>query len=117
MTARRPMRRVGDLLGETAAALGLEGELRLSRAMASWDRLVEELVPAASGATHLLAIQPTTLVVSATAPIVAQELRLRAPELLAAFERAPGGSRLLELRVVIRSAGSSSAPGDRRHRV
>ena len=114
MTRRRPMRRVGDLIPDVAAALGLEEQLRLSRAMASWERLVEELVPAAVGATQLLAIQPTTLVVSAALPIVAQELRLRAGELLAAFERAPGGSHLLELRVVVRPAGGRAGPGDPR---
>ncbi len=108
---RRPMRRLADLLPETAAALGLQEELRLSRAMASWDRLVAELVPAAVGATHLLAIQPTTLVVSAAAPIVAQELRLQASELLRAFERTPGGCRLLELRVVVRRPGSDRPSG------
>ena len=107
------MRRVGDLLPETASALGLEDELRLARAMASWARLVEELVPGAVGATQLLAIQPPGLVVSASLPIVAQELRLRATELLTAFERAPGGSRLLELRVVVRPPGASPARRDR----
>ena len=106
------MRRVGDLLGPVAGALGLDEELRLARAMASWDRLVAELVPAAAGSTKLLAIQPPTLVVSADAPIVAQELNLQASELLRAFERAPGGSRLLALRVVVRRPGPARPPGD-----
>ena len=114
MNRRRPMRRVGDLLPDMASALGLEEQLRLSRAMASWERLVEELAPAAAGATQLLAIQPTALVVSASMPIVAQELRLRAGELLGAFERAPGGSHLLELRVVVRPFGGRDGSGDRR---
>jgi hypothetical protein len=110
------MRRLGDLLPGMAASLGIEDELRLARAMSSWQRLVEELVPAAAGATELLALQPDALVVGASAPIVAQELRLRADELLAAFATAPGGRRLSVLRVVVRPVGgmggsSGHAPG------
>jgi hypothetical protein len=96
------MRRIGDLLPTTAASLGLEEELRFARAMAGWERLVAELVPAAAGGTRLLAVRPTELVVSASAGIVAQELRLRSGELLAAFAAVPGGARVPELRVVIR---------------
>jgi hypothetical protein len=73
--------------------------------MASWRRIVAEHVPAAAGATELVAIQPGTLVVGASAPIVAQELRLRSTELLDAFSTAPGGSRARELRVVVRPIG------------
>jgi hypothetical protein len=104
---RRPMRRLGDLLPGMAAELGLEEELRLARGMSTWARLVEEHVPPAAGLSELVAIQPPALVVSATAPIVAQELRLRARQLLAAFASAPGGARLFELRVVLRPAGAS----------
>jgi predicted nucleic acid-binding Zn ribbon protein len=96
------MRRLADVLPDIASQLGLEDELRLSRAIASWERLVGELVPVAAGTSQLLALQPPTLVVSASSPIVAQELRLRSRELLAAFAAAPGGTRLVELRVVIR---------------
>jgi hypothetical protein len=72
--------------------------------MSAWQRIVEERVPAASGASQLLALQPPALVVSAASPIVAQELRLRQAELLAAFAQAPDGARMIELRVVIRGA-------------
>ncbi len=106
------MRRLSDLLPEVALQLGLDDELRLSRAMASWERLVQELVPAAAGATAVLEIRPPTLVVSASDQIVAQELRLRADDLLAAFATAPGGLRLLDLRpVVSRRAAGPGAPG------
>jgi predicted nucleic acid-binding Zn ribbon protein len=102
------MRRLGDLLPHMATALGLEDELRTARAMASWRRIVAEHVPAASGATELVAVQPATLVVSASAPIVAQELRMRSTELLDAFATAPGGSRTADLRIVVRAAGDGS---------
>lgn len=102
--SRRPrrMRRIGDLLPEAAAALGLEEELALARAMTSWQRIVAEHVPAAAGESELLALHPGVLVVAAREPIVAQELRLRSVELLDAFAGAPGGSRVGELRIVLR---------------
>jgi hypothetical protein len=43
--------------------------------------------------------------VEADAPIVAQELRLRSGELLAAFAASPGGIGVRELRVHVRRAG------------
>jgi Dna[CI] antecedent, DciA len=105
------MRRLGDLLPEAASALGLDKELTLARAMTSWHRLVAELVPAAAGSTELLELRPEALLVSATEPIVAQELRLRESELLEAFGNAPGGARLPRLRVIVRPSGSPGRPG------
>lgn len=98
---RRPVRRVGELLPGIAQRLGLEEELRLARAMSSWQLLVEERVPAAAG-SRILEIRPPTLVVSAADAATGQELRLRSAELLEAFGSVPGGQHLLELRVVIR---------------
>ena len=48
---RRPMQRLGDLIPEAARRLGLEEELRLARAISTWDAIVAEHVPAAAGAT------------------------------------------------------------------
>jgi hypothetical protein len=108
------MRRLADVLPEVAAGLGLGEELRMSRAMATWERLVAELLPGA-GASRLLAVQPPALVVSASSPILAQELRLRSRELLHAFAATPAGLRLSELRVVIRPLdGPGSRSGDGR---
>jgi hypothetical protein len=100
VTARRPMRRLSDVLPEVAQSLGIEGELRLSRQMAAWRHLVAELLPAAAGESELLSVQPPVLVVSAVSPIVAQELRLRSANLLDAFASTPDGVRLVELRIV-----------------
>lgn len=85
-----------------ASALGLEDEYRLARAMATWQRLVEERVPAAAGASRVLEIGLGVVVVAADSPIVAQELRLRSAELLDGFRAAPGGVPARELRVVVR---------------
>jgi hypothetical protein len=103
------MRRVGDVLPGVAAELGIDGELRFARQMAAWQRIVGERVPAATGASSLLALQPPALVVSASSPIVAQELRLRQADLLGAFAQAPEGERLIELRVVLRAFGSGES--------
>jgi hypothetical protein len=110
MTPKRPMRRVGDLLPKVAETLGIEGELRLARQMSAWERLVEEHLPGARGSSRLLAVQPPALVVSASDNIVAQELRLRQAQLLAAFERLPDGAHLIELRVVVRPPGRAFSP-------
>ena len=103
MSSRRgPMERVGDLLPEAARELGLEAELRLARATATWSAIVAERVPAASGACRLVAIEDRALLVEADHAIVAQEVRLRTGELLAAFGSAPGGFRASGLRVGVR---------------
>jgi hypothetical protein len=102
---RRPMTRIGELLPDAARGLGLEDELRLSRAMATFEAIVAERVPAAAGACRVLRIEGFDMVVEADAPIVAQELRLRSPELLAAFAAAPGGIGAREIRLHVRPGG------------
>ena len=99
---RRPMTRIGELMPAAARALGLEDELRLSRAIATFEAIVAERVPAAAGACRVIQLEGYALVIEADAPIVAQELRLRAPELLAAFSAAPGGVGVRDLRVRVR---------------
>lgn len=105
MSRRRPMERIGTLIPEAARRLGLEEELRLSRAITTWAVLVAERVPAASGACRLVGVEGFTLVVEVDAPIVAQELRMRSPELLEAFAAAPGGHRASEVRMRVRREG------------
>lgn len=93
--------RIADLLPEAAHRLGLEGELRWARAVATWEAIVEERVPAAAGGCRLVRLEGGTLVVEAAAPIIGQEIRLRADELVAAFAAAPGGLPGEGLRVVV----------------
>lgn len=102
---RRPMTRLGDLVPDAARALGLEDELRLSRAMATFEALVAERVPAAAGACRVVRLEGGAIDVEADAPIVAQELRLRAPELLSAFAATPGGTGIRNVRVHVRRQG------------
>lgn len=107
---RRPVHRVGDLLPGAAKALGLEEQLRWARASAAWERVLEAHLPGAAGGSwprHLDA--DGTLVVEVAAPIVGQELRLRAEDVLAAFAAAPGGIRATRLRVVV-ARGIIGAP-------
>ena len=81
------MTRIGDLLPDAARGLGLEDELRLSRAMATFEAIVAERVPAAAGACRVIRLDGLRPRRRGDAPIVAQELRLRSRELLAALRR------------------------------
>ena len=96
------MRRIGDLIPDAARALGLEDELRLARAIATFEALVAERVPAAVGACRVMRLEGFAIDVEADVPIVAQELRLRSSQLLAALASAPGGMGLRELRIHVR---------------
>lgn len=102
---RRPMSRVGDLIPDAARALGLEDELRLARAIATFEALVAERIPAAAGACRVVRLEGFAIDVEADAPIVAQELRLRSRELMTAFGTAPGGVGIRDLRVHVRRFG------------
>jgi len=99
------MVRLGDLIPDAARALGLQDELRLSRAIATFEAIVAERVPAAAGSCRVTRLEGFTLDVEADAPIVAQELRLRGTELLAAFAAAPGGVGATDLRGHVRRGG------------
>ena len=103
---KRPMVRLGELIPDAARALGLEDELRLSRAIATFEALVAERVPAAAGACRVIRLEGFTLDIEADAPIVAQELRLQAGELMTAFAATPGGVGARELRVHVRRGGA-----------
>jgi Dna[CI] antecedent, DciA len=99
---RRPMARIGSLIPEAAARLGLADELRRARLVATFDAIVAERAPAAHGACRALRIEGETLVVEADAPIVGQELLLHGEELASVFRTAPGGAPVRQLRVAIR---------------
>ena len=99
---RRPMSRIGTLIPDAAARLGLGEELRRARLLSTFDAIVAERAPAAHGACRALRIEGETLVVEADAPIVGQELLLHGEELAGAFRTAPGGGSVRQLRVVIR---------------
>jgi predicted nucleic acid-binding Zn ribbon protein len=96
------MRRLSDLLPEAAAALGIEEDLHRARVAAAWERTVAERVPGAVGSSAVLELDGGGLIVAADDSVVAQELRLRAPELLEAMVRAPGVGNLRGIRIVIR---------------
>jgi hypothetical protein len=72
----------------------------MARAGVVWDALVAERVPPATGACRLVALEPDALVVAASEPIVAAELRMRAAELLEAFAQATASPRRRFVRLV-----------------
>ena len=96
------MSRIGELMPQAAAHLGLQDELRRARLVATFEAIVAELAPAAHGACRALRVEGETLVVEADAPIVGQELVLHGEELSTAFRRAPGGAQVRQLRVTVR---------------
>ncbi len=100
-SGRRGMERLGDLLPDAARQLGLEDELELAAAMTAWQRIVAERVPPAVGACRVVALSQGVVQVEADEPIVAQELRLRAPELVAAL-RSAVRSPVRQLRITAR---------------
>ena len=105
---RGPMSRIGDLIPDAAARLGLADEFRRARAVATFDAIVAERAPAAHGACRVLRVDGAVLVVEADAPIVAQELRLHARQLAEAFRTAPAGALVSEIRVTVRGRGASA---------
>ncbi len=107
---RGPMSRIGDLIPSAAARLGLADELRRARAVATFDAIIAERAPAAHGACRALRIEGEALLIEADAPIVAQELRLHARQLVEAFRSAPAGGPVTELRVTVR--GHQPSRGD-----
>lgn len=78
----RGMERLADLLPQTVRQFGLEDQLDQARAAAAWLRLIEERVPAAVGASRLTDLSHGIATIETDEPIVAQEIRLRGPELL-----------------------------------
>jgi hypothetical protein len=99
------MVRLGELIPDAARSLGLEDELRRSRAMSSFEAILAERVPAVVGACRVTHLEGFALDVEADAPIVAQELRLHHAELLSAFASTPGGTGIRELRIHVRRSG------------
>ena len=98
------MARIGDLIPDAAARLGLADELQLARAIATFDAIVAEFAPAAHGACRATRVEGAVLYVETDAPIVAQEIRLRTHELLRAFAQTPIGAAVTELRIAVRRA-------------
>ena len=98
---KRGMERLGDLLPDAARSLGLEDELELAAAMTAWQKIVAERIPAAVGACRIVALSQGVVTIEVDEPIVAQELRLRAPELVTALRSAVRSS-VRQLRVTAR---------------
>jgi hypothetical protein len=97
----RSMERLSDLLPAAAREFGLEEQLEQARLAAAWLRIIAERVPAAADSCRLIDFSQDVATIQADLPIVAQEIRLRTPELLAALRNAARVS-VRQLRVVTR---------------
>lgn len=99
--APRGMERLADLLPRIAREHGLEEQLDQARAAVAWDRIVADRVPPAVGACRLVDLRQDVATIEVDMPIVAQEIRLRTPELLAAL-RAAVRTPIRQLRLTTR---------------
>jgi predicted nucleic acid-binding Zn ribbon protein len=97
----RGMERLADLLPSTARAYGLEEQLEQARVASAWQSMISERIPAAAGACRLVDLNQGVATIEADEPIVAQEIRLRSLELLAAL-RATAQTPVRQLRVTTR---------------
>ena len=95
------MERLADLLPGAAREFGLEEQLEQARLASAWLSTVAERVPAAAGSCRLIDLNQGIATIEADEPIVAQEIRLRTPELLAAL-RATARTPVRQLRVTTR---------------
>ena len=98
---RRSMEKIGDLLPRTAREYGLEDELELANLASAWLRIVAERIPAAGGSCRVIGLSQGVATIEADEPIVAQEIRLRSPELTAALRSATTGP-IRQLRISLR---------------
>ena len=97
----RGMERLADLLPQTVRQFGLEDQFDQAKAAVAWLRLIQERVPAAVGACRLTDLTDGIATIETDEPIVAQEIRLRAPELLTAL-RGAIGTPIRQIRVTTR---------------
>jgi hypothetical protein len=95
------MEKIGDLLPRTAREYGLEEELELANLASAWLRIVAERIPAATGSCRLTGLSQGVVTIEADEPIVAQEIRLRSPELTTALRSATAGP-IRQLRISLR---------------
>jgi hypothetical protein len=95
------MERIADLLPNAARQYGLEDQLEQARAASAWLSVIEERIPAATGSCRLVDLNQGVATIETDEPIVAQEVRLRSLELLAAL-RATARTPVRQLRVTTR---------------
>jgi hypothetical protein len=95
------MERLADLLPQTVRQFGLEDQFEQASAAAAWLQLIVERVPEAVGSCRLISLSHGIATIETDEAIVAQEMRLRTPELLAAL-RASIRTPIRQIRVTIR---------------
>ena len=95
------MVRIGDLMPATARALGLEDELRLSRAIATFEAIVAERVPAAAGSCRVIQLEGFALDESCASESAVTRPAYNARRLPAISERTlliePGSASIVQI--------------------
>jgi predicted nucleic acid-binding Zn ribbon protein len=95
------MEHLADLLPDAARQFGLEDQLEQAGAATAWLEIVARKVPLAAGECRLVGLSQGVATIEADEPIVAQEIRLRSPELLAALRKSVR-TPLRQLRITTR---------------
>lgn len=96
------MRPISEALRATLVALGISGAVARAGAVVAWPEVARVVLGAEAARTRALRVDGDTIVVAVASPVLAQELRLRADEVLALIARAAPESRVRALRCVPR---------------
>lgn len=84
------MRPIADALRRTLRSLGIGGAVARAGAIEAWPDAARACIGDAAARTRALRVEGSTLVVTVTSPVLAQELRLRGNDLLAELaQRSP----------------------------
>lgn len=84
------MRSLAESLKATFALLGIRRDVARASAVAAWREVAREAIGVDAERTRALRVEAGTIVVAVPSPVLAQELRLRTGELVAALaEHAP----------------------------
>lgn len=96
------MRSLADALRATLTALGIRRDVARAAAVAAWPEVMRETIGPAGERTRALRVDGDTLVVAVSSPVLAQELRLRAGEVLAALALKAPDAEVRDMRFVPR---------------
>lgn len=94
------MRTLEEALRRTLDRLGIRDEVARAEAVRAWPRVASVVLGDAASRTRALRVDGDTLVVSVASPVLAQELRLRAADLVSALAAAAPASGVRALRFV-----------------
>lgn len=94
------MRPLAETLRETLRSLGIGGAVARAGAVSAWPAVAAQVLGADGARTRALRVEGDTIVVAVASPILAQELRLRAADVVALLARAAPDAGVRSVRFV-----------------